>query len=137
MSISYLSAGLPLGLCNLLIRAGYGLALNGTECDDGKNRRLLLSPAAPCSASATTPPSPPSSPSSPSPSSSHVREFLSIYPQYVCCAQWEMLQTHKDGDRMGCGPRTTVIRVDDGNQQVNSPSEHLQLSFSTLKHPRT
>ena len=28
MSISYLSAGLPLGLCNLLIRAGYGLALN-------------------------------------------------------------------------------------------------------------
>ena len=114
---------LPLGLCNLLIRAGYGLALHGAECDEGKNRRLLLSPAAPaalrlqqlllhhhhhhrCH-------------------HHHIREFLSIYHQCVCCAQWEMLQTHKDGDRMGCGPRTTVIRVDDGNQQVNSPSEHL------------
>ena len=97
MSISYLSAGLPLGLCNLLIRAGYGLALNGAECDEGKNRRLLLSPAAPAAL--------------------RLQQLLhhhhhnrrhhhpalmsfSIY-QYVCCAQCEMLQTHKDGDRMG------------------------------------
>ena len=35
MSLSYLSAGLPLGLCNLLIRAGYGLALGATRGKTG------------------------------------------------------------------------------------------------------
>ena len=122
MSISYLSAGLPLGLCNLLIRAGYGLALNLRRGEKQATAAVTCCPC--CSAPATTPSPPSSSPSSPSSSSSQCIQHLSSVC-VLCSAQWKMLQTHKDGDRMGCWSRTTVIRVDDGNQQVNSPSEHL------------
>ena len=124
------------GWCNLLIRAGYGLALNLRRGEKQATAAVTCCPLLLCACNN---------------SSSTIITIVAItiqlscprIPQHLssvcvlCSAQWEMLQTHKDGDRMGCGPRTTVIRVDDGNQQVNSPSEHLLLSFSTLIHPRT